>query len=97
MHGQLVCATHGGQSPQAKNSAMARMIAAADPVAGELIRIALRGESEAVRVSAIRDILDRTGYAAKQMLELSGSTGVVIQYLTDDSVQATSSSPPDTQ
>jgi len=37
------------------------------------------------------------GLDAPNKLELSGSTGVVIQYLTDDSVQATPSSPSDPQ
>jgi hypothetical protein len=82
--GQKVCYMHGAAAPQNIEAARRRILEAADPVTAELIRIALGGESDAVRVSAAKDVLDRAGMAAKTQVELSGSTGVVIQYLSDE-------------
>lgn len=59
---------HGGAAPQVKAKASQRLLAAADSVAGELVRLALGADSEAVRVQAARDILDRAGLAARQLV-----------------------------
>jgi len=59
---------HGGAAPQVKAKASQRLLAAADSVAGELVRLALNADSEAVRVQAARDILDRAGLSARQLV-----------------------------
>lgn len=69
IQGGTVCATHGGAAPQVKDKARQRLLEAVDPLMAELIRIALSAESEAVRVSAIKDALDRAGYSAKVKIE----------------------------
>lgn len=73
--GATVCRYHGGSAPQVREKAMARILAAADPVAEEMIRIALEGESEAVRVRALADLLDRAGVgeARKLAVELAAA------------------------
>ena len=68
LKGTTVCRYHGGSAPQVKQKAMERILAAADPAAAELIRIAKEGESEAVRVRAITDLLDRAGVGEAKKL-----------------------------
>lgn len=76
MHGATVCANHGGKAPHVVAKARLRLLEAADPVAAELVRLALKGESEAVRVQAARDVLDRAGLKVAERLDLTGSVDV---------------------
>lgn len=66
--GGNVCVAHGGAAPQVRDKARQRLLEAADPLMAELIRLALKADSEAVRASAIKDALDRAGYGAKQLI-----------------------------
>lgn len=84
IHGANVCRNHGGSAPQVKDAARRRLLEAVDPLMAELIRIALHGDSEAVRTTAIRDALDRAGYGAKQKLEQE-----VTVHSVDDAFEAT--------
>lgn len=59
--GGTVCNLHGGKAPQVRAAAQHRLLEAVDIVAAELVRIATSGESDAVRLSACRDLLDRVG------------------------------------
>ncbi len=69
IRGGTVCVTHGGAAPQVKAKALERIQGAADQVAGELVRLAMHADSESVRVAAARDLLDRAGLTAKQLIE----------------------------
>ncbi len=60
---------HGGSAPQVMAAARARLLAAADPVVGRLVQIALaRGKDKGVEpqhsLIAIREILNRVGLTA---------------------------------
>lgn len=59
--GANVCRFHGGASKYVKAAARARLDNAADLMARNLLGIAIAGDSEAVRLAAIRDALDRAG------------------------------------
>lgn len=69
--GTNVCDFHGAKAPQVKAKARQRLEEAADRMAKELLGIALSAESEAVKLAAVKDGLDRAGLGAKTALELS--------------------------
>lgn len=69
--GSTVCRYHGGAAEHVKRAARARIENATDLVAKELIVIALSGDSDATRVSAIKDLLDRGGLKAPSEVVLS--------------------------
>lgn len=69
--GATVCRFHGGAAPHVKRAARARLENAADLMAKQLLGIALTAESEAVKLAAIRDALDRGGLKAPSEVVLS--------------------------
>lgn len=71
MKGQLVCRVHGGSSPQAKEKAKERLIAAIDPMIAELVRLAKEAAKDADRIRAIQLALD---YAGLKGLSAAGYT-----------------------
>lgn len=68
-----MCRAHGGAAPQVIAKARKRLSLAADRMAMELLWIATGADSEAVKLAAIRDTLDRVGLSAKRELELSAA------------------------
>lgn len=68
--GSNVCQTHGGSAPQVKAKARLRLLAASDPVAAALVKIALdKNQPAAARVQACKDILDRAGLKQPEVVE----------------------------
>lgn len=68
--GATVCPKHGGSAPQVRRKAQERLLAAADSLMAQLLKIATSAESESVRLAAIRDALDRAGFAPAQLVKL---------------------------
>lgn len=77
--GGTVCRVHGGSAPQVKQAAMIRLLEAIDPAAGELIRIALKGKTDQVRVQAIKELFERAGFGEAKRIDIT---------LTDDVLDA---------
>jgi len=87
--GGEVCRMHGGAAPQVRAAAQRRLLASSDRMAKLLLDLATSAESEAVRLAAIKDALDRAGLTAKQQVELSlapweealqgGETSIVVE------------------
>jgi hypothetical protein len=71
--GTTVCDFHGAKAPQVQRKARQRIEEATDRMALELLGIATGAESESVRLTAIRDALDRGGITAKSAVELSAT------------------------
>jgi len=80
MSGTTVCRIHGGKAPQVQQKARERILAAADPVTAELIRLALKGKTEAVRRQAADSVLDRAGLKAPDKQEITGAEGKPLSY-----------------
>ena len=67
--GGTVCATHGGSAPQVKNSAMQRLLDAADPAAARLVQL-VSSKDERIGLAAARDLLDRLGHKAPTEIKI---------------------------
>jgi hypothetical protein len=69
--GSTVCRFHGAGAPQVKEAARNRLAMAADGLMQTLLKIAASAESEAVRLAAVKDALDRAGFSATHMVKLA--------------------------
>ncbi len=68
--GHNVCRYHGGAAPQTKQAAQTRLDNASELMAKQLLGIALSAESEAVKLAAVKDALDRTIGKAPTTVEI---------------------------
>ncbi len=69
MHGQHVCHMHGGKSPQALAKAEDRLRSLVHPAISRLAQLIDSAESDAVKLAAVRDVLDRTGYKPQEKVQ----------------------------
>ena len=70
---------HGGASPQAKRAAAERLAEEVDPLLTELFRIAKQSDSDAVRLAAIKDALDRAGLKAPERIQAAVLTSFTLR------------------
>lgn len=62
MRERNVCTVHGGLAPQVKIAAEERLKTLIHPAISGLAELINNADSDSVRLSAIRDLLDRTGF-----------------------------------
>lgn len=73
--GGKVCPTHGGGAPQVQRSARERLNALVDPALAQLTRLVESPKVlDAVKLAAIRDILDRAGYGKHTRVEVTSTS-----------------------
>jgi hypothetical protein len=74
LNGANVCAYHGGRAPQVQQRAKVRIQMATEMAAKELLGMAADTSiPEGVRLSAIKDILDRGGLSIRQGVDIEVS------------------------
>lgn len=76
MHGQSVCAIHGGKSPQALAKAEERMRALVHPAISGLERLIASDD-----LGAMRYVLDYAGYKATEKIQSDGRTVIEVEYV----------------
>src|SRR5690242_1517577 len=69
--GGTVCQVHGGRAPQVKRAAAERIAEMVDPALNALRKLVDNADSDSVRLSAVKEILDRHMGRAKQSLDLT--------------------------
>lgn len=57
-----MCRFHGGGTPVVRAKAEERLARMVDPALTELNRLIVSAETDAVKLAAIKDVLDRAGY-----------------------------------
>lgn len=81
--GGVVCPTHGGSIKRVKQSAQERLAEMVDPALAELGKLVKRAESDAIKLAAIKDVLDRAGFKPKERVEQSGKLTIEVVYGDD--------------
>jgi hypothetical protein len=71
---------HGGQAPQALAAAEDRLKALVHPAITGLQQLIAQADSDSVRLSAIRDLLDRTGYKPTEKIQTTGDSTIRVEY-----------------
>ena len=84
MLGQRTCRMHGGATKAARAKAEERLLASADRLMAQLLHIAFSGESEANRLAATRDALDRAGLGAKYKVEIEATWETIIHGIVSE-------------
>lgn len=81
--GGTVCIMHGGSAPQVKMAAEERLKALADPAITRLEYLIDHGDSDAVRLGAVKDALDRAGFKPVDRKQLGSDPDNPLQILVD--------------
>lgn len=85
INGATVCRYHGGAARHVKQAARARIENAADLMAKQLLRMAIdENVADAVKLSAIKDALDRGGLKAPETVVLSPGQQTGFDEIFDD-------------
>lgn len=87
--GGTVCAKHGGSAPQTVAAARRRLLAAAEPLMANLIKIATSSDDEALRLRATMDALTRAGITERTtvQVEVNHTFDDLLAGIVDDAVK----------
>lgn len=76
-HGTTVCTSHGARAAQVRIKAEERLKALVHPAITTLQAL-LEADSDATRLGAVKDVLDRNGFKPADRHEISGPDGAPI-------------------
>jgi hypothetical protein len=79
--GARVCVAHGGAAPQVRQSARERLLAFVDPALDQLRRLIDTADSDSVKLSAIKDVLDRCGYKVPEKIDIGGKQVIEVEFV----------------
>jgi len=81
IRGGNVCMNHGGAAPQVRARAMERLERLVNPALDELEKLLVIADKDSVRLAAIQDVLNRTGYKPPEQVSISQDP-IVIRTIT---------------
>jgi hypothetical protein len=82
MTGQLVCQTHGGKTPQSRQTAEERLKALVHPALNVMTRALDDYATEpALAVRVAQDLLDRAGFKAVSTVQTDGRMIIEVEYV----------------
>lgn len=81
--GGTVCSIHGGNAPQVRRSAAQRLADLVDPAITALSELVETSNVDAIRLAAIKDVLDRAGFKPRERIEQSGKVVIEVVYGDD--------------
>ena len=79
--GATTCAMHGAKAPQVQRSARLRLAELADPAIAQLARLLASAESETVKIRAVENILDRTGFPRRHEVDVQDAKERLLERL----------------
>jgi hypothetical protein len=83
MLGGRVCRIHGGSAIQVKKAASERIAEMVDPALTELRRLVDEADTDAVKLAAIKDVLDRAGYKPIERQQVDQTGEISLRYVND--------------
>jgi hypothetical protein len=94
--GARVCRNHGGSAPHVKANARARLDSFVEPALARLRKLVDSADSDGVKLAAVRDILDRTGYKLPERIESDNATTIRVEYETVEVLESSPMTAPTT-
>lgn len=76
--------THGGKAPQVRAKAEERLAEMVDPALVRLRHLIDNADSDAVKLAAVKDALDRAGYRPIEKRENKNTTDLRLREVPDD-------------
>jgi len=77
IQGATVCRLHGGAAPQVQQAARARLALLVDPALSTLHNLVTKSKVDAVKMQAVKDILDRNGFKPKDEINVTGEVSLI--------------------
>jgi hypothetical protein len=78
--GAAVCQVHGAGAPHVREAARQRLEELILPALATLRRVVTSGETDTVSLAAARDILDRTGLKAADLVKVDNTVTIHVSY-----------------
>ena len=88
VRGATVCNAHGGAAPSVRDKARQRLEEAVLPALAQLRRLVDSADSDASKLRAIENVLDRTGYKLPVQIEADNAVTIRVEYEPVEVAQA---------